>query len=677
VNNPTVSRLAGAVVVAGPVPDRPTVCHERPDTLAALADAAERAAAGAARLVVLAGERGAGKTQLAAEFARRAIAQRWPVVAWLDAALIVPGLAELASAAGIVGRLLPDDAARAAVHWLRRQPGPCLLVVDSVEDLATVEPWLPGGGVRVVVTTAHPMDINDSITIDVPPLPTAAAVRYLADCTGRSDPALAATVATELGHSPLALAHAAAVIGKRRPFRHYGAYLDRLRALDDGAVDDRAPSDGVVLDDVVLDGVVLDDGSRAPIGVARALRVAIEALRVADPAGDAIDLLRILSVLDPLGVEVATLTADPDPELDKKVRNAIALLVERSLATLSGGGRILRVHRLVQLLVRAELTRTGLLKDVVSAAAAIVDAARPVGDPEDPSIWPQCARLLPHALAVGDPAGETVGFLARWLGVTGRHQEAIAILTSTIGAQVARYGPDRPATLSARGYLALFTGQAGDHHGALQQLQRLLPDLERVLGLGHPATLAARGNLAILTWQAGQTEAALAQVQRLLLDLNRELGADHPVTLQARNNRARFTGQSGDHAAAMHQFTLLLPDMRRVLGADHPDTLALRANLALVTGQSGDLDGAIAQYRQLLPDLTRVLGRDHPATLHARGNLALCTARAGALEPATQQLQRLVADLDRVLGPDHPDTRSARESLAWLLRPAAAPDHPQ
>src|SRR5690242_18538984 len=90
--------------------------------------------AGPGQPVVLTGTCGAGKTQLAAAYARAKLASRWRLVAWVDARdaeTLRAGLAAVANAAGLPAggsRPGPAEAGRAVRDWLEADGSRRLLV---------------------------------------------------------------------------------------------------------------------------------------------------------------------------------------------------------------------------------------------------------------------------------------------------------------------------------------------------------------------------------------------------------------------------------------------------------------------------------------------------------------------------------------------------------------------
>ena len=170
-------------------------------------------------------------------------------MAWVngaDAGSLLAGLAAVADATGLTyddsGRG-STDAAATVRHWLETDGDRCLLVFDNVSDPEVLQEFVPAHGTaRVLITSTRQAAANLGSAVPIDVLSAAEASAFLAGRTGLDDEVGAATVATALGHLPLALALAAPVIAGQHG--GYAPYLDRLRATPTDVSltrDDRQP----------------------------------------------------------------------------------------------------------------------------------------------------------------------------------------------------------------------------------------------------------------------------------------------------------------------------------------------------------------------------------------------------------------------------------------------------
>jgi hypothetical protein len=213
----------------GDVPQKPVAFQPRASLLALLQKGvADRTSA----VFALTGIRGAGKTQVAAAYARQRIAEGWRLVAWIDAddeVAMLTGLSKVAVVAGLgtVGqdaRELADEVR----HWLEADGGQRLVVFENAGDLDAVRRFLPAGGAAQVVITSTRQSVaalGSVVAVDV--FSQEEALAFLAERTGLDDVSGAQELADELGFLPLGLAQAAAVI--QREHLSYETYTRRLR----------------------------------------------------------------------------------------------------------------------------------------------------------------------------------------------------------------------------------------------------------------------------------------------------------------------------------------------------------------------------------------------------------------------------------------------------------------
>ncbi|MET8451641.1 FxSxx-COOH system tetratricopeptide repeat protein [Streptomyces sp. NPDC005209] len=646
---------------------------------------------------VLSGMGGVGKTQLAADYARTALADgQLDILVWVTASARSPVVDGYAQAGVDLCRADPDDpeqAARTFLAWLTPKAGqkPCrwLVVLDDVTDPddLVVNPDDPGNryslwppaspyGRSLVTTRRRDAALTGEgrrlveVGLFTEAEATAYLTRSLAD-RGREEPAgQLAALAADLGHLPLALAQAAAyLVDSGQTTAAYRALLtDRTTTLADAAPD-RLPDDQT-------------------LPLAAAWSLSLDRTDTLRPAGLARPMLQLAALLAPNGIPEAVLTSpaalthlahhrtgqdtatEPAPVPARDAVRALRALHRLSLIdhTPTTAHHTVRVHQLIQRATRDSLTLDQHHQFARTAADALIAAWPAI---ERDTALAQALRTNTDALtgcaeeALYTPDMHAVLYrTGRSLGSSGQVSAATSHFQHLVDTATRHHGPDHPDTLIARGDLADCRGEAGDAAGAATATAELLADRVRVLGDDHPNTLTTRSNLAHWRGQAGDASGAAAAFAELLPYMVRVLGDDHPNTLTTRYNLARWRGQAGDASGAAAAFAELLPRVVRVLGDDHPDTLSTRGNLVGWRGEAGDAAGAAAALAELLADRVRVLGDDHPDTLTTRGNLARWRGEAGDAAGAAAALAELLADRVRVLGDDHPDTLTTRGTLA-------------
>ena len=538
-------------LVVGDIPAPPPGLQPRPALLAQLNRASQKPP------VVLTGIWGAGKTQLAATYARARLADSWRLVAWINARnseTLLAGLAAVAEAAGLSAggsRQGPADAGQAVRDWLEADGSFRLLVFDDVEDPGLLQPFVPAAGeARVLITSARDSIAELGTSVPVGVFSAEEALALLGGRTGLADEDGALAVAVQLGYLPLALDQAAGMIAKQRV--GYAAYLAKLRAL--------SAEDHLVREDE-------EDEEPSPPGVAEAVLLAMEAASLADRLGVSIAVMELVAMLSPAVVhrdllhsagQAGTLLGGGRRVGASMVDQALERLNERSLLGFSLDGQAVSVHRLAARVIRAGLAQQGRLGPAGRVAASAVEGsvAALAKHPDHAAVMEmlaQVAALAENAGTAADDAGEQVP----------------TMLT-------------RLRSLALNHLVEL--GDAMPHAIAIGE--PLTADLDRLLGPDDPDTIRARNDLARAYRETGRVADAIPLVEQVLAARERLFGADEPRTLASRNNLASAYRATGRAADAIGLFEKNLAACERLFGADHPRTLASRHSLDLARQES-------------------------------------------------------------------------------------------
>jgi len=630
-------------VVAGNVPLAPPAFQPREDLMAEL----RAAGPGVAVVRAVTGLRGVGKTQLAAAYARQCVDAGWRLVAWVnaeDTPGILSGLAVVADRLGISRPGTDLEAIGDEVrNWLEADGHRCLIVYDNATEPDLVVRYVPSAGesqVLITSTRASVLDLGSPTQVDV--FTDRESLDFLTERTKLRDSAGARTLASEVGHLPLALAQAAAVIKAQR--LSYPVYLTRLRDYPTQRYLPQAK------------------GDRYPRGVAEAILLSIDAVTAADPSGICAELLAVISLLSPEGVPRALLYGDSGQAASDasaaaggapvgraaEIDEALSRLADASLLTFGGDDEsepIVTAHRLVMRVTRERHAHDGTMSEIgVKTCYLMAAAFRSVKEP-----WR-------HRAAARD--------LVRQVMALNDHLAPYLTANDTILAEY---------LLLRRGWAVWCLNQLADSAAQAADLGALLlADLERVFGDSHPDTLTARSNLAVAWVAAGRAGDAVPLLERTLADRVRLQGETHRDTLMSRNNLAETYRSAGRAADAVPLLERTLADCARLLGESAPETVMSRNNLAasyLAAGRTGD---AAALLERTLADRIRVLGESHPDTLTSRNNLAQTYRTVGRLREAIAQFEAALAGFERVLGAEHPSTVTVRANLALARQEAIA-----
>ncbi|WUG38202.1 tetratricopeptide repeat protein [Kitasatospora sp. NBC_00458] len=691
----------------------------RGEELAALREAlSEDRGPGNVAAAVVHGLGGVGKSALAARYAQLN-REAYDLVWWIDAA--VPGSIE-AALADIARRLSPVWAGTAeppeltawAMAWLQRH-GRWLLVYDNVEDPRPLRLHLSSLGRGHHLITSRKSDgwreVRTRMPLDV--LPREAAVdlllSYVPDRTASPELRWEATeLAVELGCLPLALHQAGAYIAETET--GFTTYRRRL---------------GHQLDKPAEEG----DRERT---IARIWSLTLAAVTERDPP--AAELLYSLAWLDPDDCPRTLLTRLAPGEVEAD--DALRVLRAFSMITLTE--RSVRVHRLVQSVLRADAAATAAAaappapspRGRSEAEQALVGAVFPEG-PSTAADPAQLARLARHAcaLAATNPPGAyrpevsrlyaracvylndeglivqalplyeaydaqiAHGFatdhpfrLVSRLALAGAYEavgnpaRAVGLLEPLVAAALRVHGPGHVTTLNVRGGLASAYQALGNVGRAIDEYERAVEASREGLGEGHLRTLTLRNNLAGAYESVGLFDRAIEVYEDLLSQEDALARWEHPTHslrlngLRVRNNLAGAYESVGRYEEAVSLYRTTLADLERTSGPEHPDTLSCLGNLGYTLESGGRIAEARVIYHDVLERREKALGEAHPDTLLSRSNLAYHYVTTGDFGRGLDLCRLTLAQREQVLGPEHPDTLVSRNMLASAFEAAGEPE---
>jgi tetratricopeptide (TPR) repeat protein len=659
---------------------------------------------------------GVGKTQLAVEFAYRESAN-YDVVWWIPAdqpQLIRSSLAALAPRLGLTG-IAParqEEAVSAVLDALRRgEPhSRWLLIFDNADQPESIREFFPPGkpGGHVLVTSRNRRWQIQAETVEVDVFARAESLEFLQRRVVGIKDADAGRLAVELGDLPLALEQAGAF--QFETGMSVDEYLAELEKAATKILAENPPSD-------------------YPLSVAAAWDLSMSQLREQMPFG--LEFLRRCAFFGPEPIP-RDLFVNGARALELPLRDQLSdpILVGRAmrglgryaLARIDNNRRTVQVHRLVQRLIRDDLTpeEVDLIRQDVHSLLVAADPR----DPDDNENWDRYRELLAHLDPSGIVASTSPGArrlvwnVGAYLYNIGAYSDCSILQDQALARWTADSGPDNTDVLLLAGQKADVLFGLGEYKQAYE-LRR--PTFERMRDAaeddeftllvmnGYGADLRSRGEFAAAL---RLDEDSLERHRRVFGDDQRDtfrvvnnLGVDHELnshyatalelheqnyddqvnffgrndhhwvvfSLTAISRVLRHQGRYTDSLNRAERATVLYREIveRRVLPADHPWILVQARDLSVVQRLAGDVTSALAAARLAYVRYRDAQGREHPETLAAGINYGNALRLAGSLgipggdiDKGVDRLERTVDRYAAVWTPDHPFVHVSSVNLA-------------
>lgn len=563
-------------------------------------------------------------------------------------------------------------------RWLREYLD-WLLILDNVEDLELLNVFIPAGhlGSVLLTTRRHVTEpLAQSIVLDV--LSESEGILFLLKRTKRlalnepiektsaEEVAVAQAITQQLGGLPLALDQAGAYIAETRC--SLSDYIDLLRREQTvllqrrGTVPRDHPASVTTTFSLAFQRVQQED---AP---------AIEALKLcAYLAPDAIPLEVMTRGAVHLGTVLEAVAADT-----LRLNQALETLQAYSLVQRDPEEKTLSMHRLVQAVLQDELE--AVEKDIWARRATLaVNAAFPhVEQNTEHDMWPQCERLLPHALQVAhhietsqianEEAGQLLHEMGTYLQGRARYPEAERFYRQAQSIWEEVGGVEHPQVASLLNGLADLYSLQGKYEQAEPLFQQAIRILEQALGSEHLEIASPLDGLGCLYSDQGKYKQAESLYQRAVHIREQALGSEHPLVAQPLNNLALLDCKQGKYEQAELRYQQAIRILEQALGSEHPLVAYPLDGLASLYSEWGRYEQAEPLFRRSVHLREQALGPDHPQVAYPLSGLAELYREQRKYKEAESLFQRALHIWEQALGEAHREVAFPLNGLANIYR---------
>jgi tetratricopeptide (TPR) repeat protein len=622
---------------------------------------------------------GIGKTQTALEYACR-YRHEYQAVFWVRADSPVVLTSDFVHLAHILDLPEKDEqdqtqVVTAVLRWLRIHTG-WLLVLDNVEDLEMIAPFIPlaGRGHVLLTTRAQSLGgIAERVTVEKfsPDMAALFLLRRaeIIDLVGSLDAAFpeqrlqALTIAQAVDGLPLALDQAGAYIKETHCdlSEYLSLYQERATDL------------------LGARGETNSTGADYPDAVATTWSLSFEKVRQTNPV--AAELLCLCALLYPDDIpEELFIDGAPDlgPVLQLKagdlfrLNDAMRELRRFSLLHRESERQMYTIHRLVQAVLKGRMgqeTRCQWAERIVRAIN------RTFPSPTFPE-WSQCQRLIIQAQAcvalieewhlVIPEAALLLHQAGSYLEDRAQYWEAEPLLERAPLLSKQAFGAEHTNTAASLNNLANLCREQGRYEEAESLLQLAISIWIKVSGAEHADLAAGLHGLGSLYAAQGKYDQAEKFYNQALTIWTHTLGKEHPRVARGLNSLAVLYERMGRYNDAETWFLSTLELDEKLLGLVHPDTATDLNNLANLYVTQGRYREAEQLYQQALMRKEQALGTDNPKTANSINNLAALYYTQGDYQRAEPLFQRVLTFRKQTLGENHPETAQSLNNLAAL-----------
>ncbi len=263
--------------------------------------------------------------------------------------------------------------------------------------------------------------------------------------------------------------------------------------------------------------------------------------------------------------------------------------------------------------------------------------------------------------------------LGEALSAAGRHDEALAVLESSLRIKEARLPATGVAIARTLEAIGLTRQRQGAYAEAGVAVWRAVA-IQEAANARHPAFATTLNLLAQQLWFDGRLLESRAASERALALATAVLRPDHPTIALSLRYLAATAGDLGDLQTSLALKRRALAIAEREFGASHHLTAPYLQTVGVAELREGDFVSARARFRRALDIVEQRYTRWHEYVATTLATLARPDASLGDYVSAHEELDRAVEIQTKIGGPNHPYVAGFLTELAAVYRDQGLPE---
>ena len=619
---------------------------------------------------------GVGKTQVAVEYAYR-YQHEYRSVLWMRSDSredLVTDFIQIADLLNLPQKIEANQALviAAVKRWLQKHAN-WLLIFDNVEDLDMLNDFVPliyRG--HILITTRSQATGNIPYTREIEKMEAQEGALFLLRRAKVISPG-ASSASTSETHNALAQAISHSIDGLPLALDQAGAYIEETGT---------SLSEYQALFQQKSAALLKRRGRFAldhPASVTTTFLLAFE--RVREVNSLAAQLLQLCAFLHPDAIpeeifahstQDLHLTVLPHISDTFEFDTAFGTLLDFSLVKRNADTKTLNIHRLVQTVLRNELSK----EQQYQWAEDAIKCTEHLFPEVEFATWSLCQRYLAHALVCADfidlwnislaESAHLLNHTGRYLYKRAQYADARGLYERALAIREQTLGSEHLDTIESMNRLGELYYMLGKYNEAEKLYKQVLTSREKALGPEHLSIAEILDNLGALYGDIGDYPQAILLFERAVAIRQKLLGPDHIDTADILNNAALPYLDSGNYEKAKPMLMQALSILEKVWTTDTPDAGICRINLAKIELAQGHYNEAEQFLKRALEILKQTLGLDHPMVATCLYYCARVYLAQEKYERAEPLLTQALAINEQSLGYDHPSTAQCLDSLALL-----------